>query len=345
MSQTFTALGSATNGAFPPRAIAAVLVGYLACAGDAGAAQSPGDAAKNYPSRPIRLIAQFVPGTTTDIIARFVGAKLTEAWGQQVVIDNRPGAGGTLGTELAARGVPDGYTLAMAPTGAFAIAPGLYPKLSYDPVRDFEPVIAIVNQAQTIIASPSAPMKSVRELVDMAKAKPGGINYASVGVGSGAHLAMEMFLYTARIKLNHVPFKGSPPAHMALLAGEIPLMVDGLPAALPQIKAGKLRGLAVTSVQRQVFLPEVPTIAESGYPGFDAIAWAGLVAPAKTPAPVLEKLNRELDRILKTSEARDVLAPNAFNVMGGTREQFGTFMRAEISKWTKIIKAANVQVE
>ena len=188
-------------------------------------------------------------------------------------------------------------------------------------------------------------MKSIRELVDMARAKPGALNYASVGVGSGAHLAMEMFLHTARIKLNHVPFKGSPPGHLALLAGEIPLMVDGLPAALPQIKGGKIRGLAVTSVQRQVFLPDVPTIAESGYPGFDAIAWAGLVAPAKAPAAVLDKLNSEIGRILKTPEARDLLAANAFNVVGGTRAQFGAVIKSEIAKWTKIIREANIQVE
>ncbi len=329
------------------RAIAAVLIGYLASAG--GAYGAPADAgtdlAKAYPSRPIRLIAQFLPGTTTDIIARLIGAKLTEAWGQQVVVDNRAGAGGTLGTELAARAAPDGYTLAMGAGGALAIAPGLYPKLAYDPVRDFAPVISIVTQSQAIFASPLSPVRTIRDLVETAKAKPGELNYASVGIGSGAHLAMEMFLYTAKIKLNHVPFKGSPPAYIALIAGEIPLMVDGLPAALPQIKAGKLRGLAVTTAQRQVFLPDVPTIAESGYPGFDYVAWTGLIAPAKVPAPILDKLNSEMNRILKTPEAKELLAANAFNVIGGTREEYGAFIQAEIVKFTKIIKEANIRIE
>ena len=316
----------------------------MACAGFASGAGAAADPA-NYPTRPVRLITQFPPGTTTDIVARFVGAKLTEAWGQQIVVDNRPGAGGQLGTDLAAKAVPDGYTLAMGPAGALAIAPGLYPKLPYDPQRDFEPIITIVNQAQVIVASPSAPVKSIKELVAAARAKPGALNYASVGVGSGSHLAMEMFLYTAKIKLNHVPFKGSPPAHIALLAGEIPLMVDGLPASLPQIKAGKIRGLAVTSLQRQVFLPDVPTVAESGYPGFDAIAWTGLIAPAKTPVHVLDRVNADINRILKTPEARDLLLSNAFNVVGGTREQARAFLKSEISKWTKIIKDANIQAE
>ena len=330
---------------FSARKISAVMAGFLFSALSAGATAASADGAAGYPSRPVRLITQFLPGTTTDIVARFVGAKLTEAWGQQIVVDNRPGAGGQLGTGLAAQALPDGYTLAMGPAGALAIAPGLYPKLPYDSIRDFEPIVTIVNQAQVIIASPSAPVKSIKELVASARAKPGGLNYASVGVGSGAHLVMEMFLHTAKIKLNHVPFKGSPPAHLALLAGEIPLMVDGLPAALPQIKAGKIRGLAVTSAQRQVFLPDVPTIAESGYPGFDAVAWTGLIAPARTPAPILDKLNAEINRVLKTSEARELLAANAFNVVGGSREQARAFLKAEIAKWTKIIREGNIKVE
>ena len=341
------AIRNTLAGIFSARAIFLALIASVAYVG--GASCAPADAgsdlAKNYPSRPIRLIAQFLPGTTTDIIARFIGAKLTEAWGQQVVVDNRPGAGGQLGTDLAAKAVPDGHTLAMGAAGALGIAPGLYPKLPYDPVRDFAPIISIVTQAQVIIASPLSQVRTIKELVEMAKAKPGALNYASVGVGSGAHLVMEMFTSAAKIKLNHIPFKGSPPAYIALFGGEIPLMMDGLPAALPQIKTGKLRGLAVSSIQRQVFLPDVPTIAESGYPGFDALAWTGLVAPAKAPAPILDKINGEVNRILKTAEAKELLASNAFNVIGGTREQYGKFIQAEIVKWTKIIKEANIKVE
>jgi tripartite-type tricarboxylate transporter receptor subunit TctC len=324
-------------------AVATLLAGSLAAPGVCVAADA--GAADKYPTRPIRLIAQFLPGTTTDIVARFIGSKLSDALGQQVVVDNRPGAGGTIGTDIAAKAMPDGYTLAMGAAGAIAIAPWLYPKLSYDPLRDLAPVSSIVTQAQVIFASPLSQVRSVKDLVEAAKAKPGAMNYASVGVGSGAHLAMEMFLHAAKVKLNHVPFKGSPPAYLALLAGEIPLMVDGLPAALPQIKAGKLRGLAVTSLHRQAFLPDVQTVAESGYPGFDVIAWTGLVAPAKTPAPILDKLNSEVNRIIKTPEARELLASNAFNVVGGTREEYAAFIKSEIAKFGRVIKEANIRLE
>jgi len=326
------------------RAISVLVTACLAVAtGTCGAADK--DGANAYPTRPIRLIAQSLPGTTTDIVARFAAAKLTEAFGQQVVVDNRPGAGGTVGTDIAAKAVPDGYTLAMGAAGALAIAPGLYPKLPYDPLRDFAPVISMVTQAQIIFASPLSQFRSIKDVIEGARSNSAGFNYASVGVGSGAHLAMEMFLHVANIKLNHVPFKGSPPAYLALIAGEIPLMVDGLPAALPQIKAGKLRGLAVTSLQRQVFLPDVPTVAESGFPGFDVIAWTGVIAPAKTPAPILDKLNGEFNKIIRTPEARELLAANAFNVVGGTREEYGAFVKSEIAKFTKVIRDANIRIE
>jgi len=303
------------------------------------------DPARDYPNRPIRLIAQFQPGTTTDIIARLFGAKLSETWGQQVVVDNRPGAGGTVGTDLAAKAAPDGYTLAMGASGALGVAPGLFPKLPYDPVRDFAPIVNIVTQAQVLVASPAFPARTVTDVISMAKAKPSELNYASVGPGTVTHLTMEMLESAARIKLNHVPFKGSPPAYIAMFSGEIQVMFDGMPAAIPQIKAGKLRAIAVSTLQRQVFLPDVPAVAESGLPGFEAVGWTGLIAPARTPAPILDKLNHEVNRILNTEDAKQLLAANAFNIAGGTRQQYAAFIKSEIVKWTKIIKDAGIRVE
>jgi len=317
---------------------ALAITGGMTCAAQVNPTQ-------DYPNRPIRLISQFQPGTTTDIIARLFGAKLSDAWGQQVIIDNRPGAGGTLGTDLAAKAAPDGYTLAMGASGALGVAPGLFPKLPYDPLRDFAPITNIVTQAQVLVASPAFPAKTVSDLISMAKAKPNELNYASVGLGTVTHLTMEMLESAAGIRLNHVPFKGSPPAYIAMLSGEIQVMFDGMPAAIPQIKAGKLRAIAVSTLQRQVFLPDVPSVAESGLSGFEAVGWTGLIAPAKTPAPILDKINREVNRILKTDDAKQLLAANAFNVAGGTRQQYADFIKSEIIKWSRIIKDARIRVE
>jgi tripartite-type tricarboxylate transporter receptor subunit TctC len=307
--------------------------------------RSGDDAAKDYPSRPVRIIAQFQPGTTTDIIARLIGQRLTEAWGQQVVIDNRAGAGGVVGTEIGAKATPDGYTLTMGVSGAFGIAPGLYAKLPYDVVRDFAPITNVVTQAQVLIASTAVPAKSVTEVVEMAKAKPGALNYASVGAGTATHLTMEMLQSFAKVRLNHIPFKGSPAAHIELIGGQVHFMFDGLPAALPQIRSGKLRGIAVSTAQRQQYAPDLPTVAQSGYPGFDAAGWAGLVAPAKTPAPILDKLNREMVRIINTPETRERLIGMGFNPVGDTRAQYAEFIKAEIAKWRRVVNDAGVKVE
>ena len=258
------------------------------------------NAQTEYPAKPIRLIVQFTPGTSTDIIGRLIGQKLGDAWGQPVVVENRPGAGAIIGTEAAAKAPADGYTLVMAVSSAFGINPGLVPNLPYDVMRDFALITNVVLTPQTLIVPANSPAKSVKELVALAKAKPGTLNYGSLGSGSTSHLTMELFRATAGIQITHVPYKGSPPAYTDLFSGNIQLMFDAVPAVIPHAKSGKLRALAVGSSTRSPFLPDVPTVAESGYPGFEAVGWIGLAAPAKTPEAVLNKINAEVVKILAT---------------------------------------------
>ena len=301
--------------------------------------------AQDYPSRPIRIIAQFQPGTSTDILARVIGAKLTETWGQQVVVDNRAGAGGLVGTELGAKAAPDGYTLTMAVSSAFGINPTLYSKLPYDAIRDFAPITNIALTPQTLVAYPGYAAKSVKALVALAKEKPGQVNYASLGSGSTSHLTMEMFRSAGGIQLNHIPYKGSPAAHAELFSGQIPVMFDAIPAVLPHVKSGRLRGLGIGAAKRSPFLPEVPTIAESGFPGFEAVGWIGIAAPAKTPAPVLDKLNAEIVRIINSPEMKERLATLAFTPVGDPREQFARFIKSEIAKWGEAVRASGAKAE
>jgi tripartite-type tricarboxylate transporter receptor subunit TctC len=301
--------------------------------------------AQTYPSRPIRIIAQFQPGTSTDILARVVAQKLTESWGQQVVVDNRPGAGAVIGTEIGARAAPDGYTLTMGVSSAFGINPTLYSKLPYDAVRDFAPISNIALTPQTLVASPSFAAKTVKELVAAAKAKAGGLNYASLGGGSTSHLTMEMFKSAAGIQLAHVPYKGSPAAHADVMTGQVPIMFDAIPAVLPHVKSGKLRGLGIGTLKRSPFLPELPTIAESGYPGFEAVGWIGIVAPAKTPEAVLDKLNAEIVRMLQQPDVKQRLDALAFTPVGGTRTEFAAFIKSEIAKWGKAVKESGAKAD
>ncbi len=298
-----------------------------------------------YPNRPIRIIAQFTPGTSTDVMARVVAQRLSASFNQQVIVENRPGAGAVLGTEIAARATPDGYTLVAAVSSAFGINPTLYAKLPYDAVKDFDPIINLALTPQTLVASPSAPFKSVKELVAYARDKPGTINYASLGAGSTSHLTTEMFRSAAGIKINHIPFKGSGDAHTQIMGGQIPVMHDAIPATLQHIKSGKLRGLGIATLKRSPFLPDLPTIAESGYPGFEAVGWIGLAAPAHTPAAVLDKLNAELNRMLNDAEVKERLNTLAFTPVGGTRKAFGDYMKAEIAKWGKAVKESGARVD
>jgi tripartite-type tricarboxylate transporter receptor subunit TctC len=299
--------------------------------------------AQQYPSRPIRIIVQFTPGTSTDVMARVAAQRLSASFQQQVIVDNRPGAGAVLGTDIAAKATPDGHTLVMAVSSAFGINPTLYTRIPYDAIRDFDPIINLALTPQTLVASVSAPFKTLQEFVAYAKDKP--VNYASLGSGSTSHLTTEMFRAVAGIKLNHVPFKGSADAHTQLMGGQIPIMHDAIPATLPHIKSGKLRGLGLGTRKRSPFLPDLPTIAEAGYPGFEAVGWIGMAAPAKTPVPVLDKLNSELNRMLNDAEVKERLNTLAFSPVGGTRKEFGDYMKSEIAKWGKTVKESGARVD
>ena len=301
--------------------------------------------AQDYPVRPIRIIAQFTPGTSTDILARIVAQKMGEHWGQQVIVDNRPGAGGIVGTEMGAKATADGYTLTMAVSSAFGINPTLYPNTSYNVLRDFAPISNLGLTPQTLVANPASAFKSVKDFVAAAKDKPGQINFASLGNGSTSHLSMEMFRAAADIKINHVPFKGSAEAHTALIGGQIPGMFDAIPATLPHIKSGRLRGLGIATLKRSQFLPELPTIAESGYAGFEAVGWIGIAAPAKTPASILDKLNAEMVKIINQPDVQERLATLAFTPVGDSRAQFAAYMKSEIAKWGKAVKDSGAKAD
>ncbi len=301
--------------------------------------------ASEYPAKPIRIIAQFTPGTSTDILARIIAQKMSQDWGQQVVVDNRPGAGGVVGTEMGAKANPDGYTLTMAVSSAFGINPTLYAKLPYDAIKDFAPISTLGLTPQTLVVNPSTPYKTVKEFVAAAKDKPGQINYASLGNGSTSHLTMEMFRATTDIKINHVPFKGSAEAHTQLIGGQIPVMFDAIPATLPHIKSGRLRGLGIATLKRSQFLPDLPTIAESGYAGFEAVGWIGIAAPAKTPTAILDKLNAEMVKIINEPDVKERLATLAFTPVGDTRAQFAAYIKSEIAKWGKAVKDSGAKAD
>jgi tripartite-type tricarboxylate transporter receptor subunit TctC len=302
-------------------------------------------AAAEYPVKPIRIIVQFGPGTSTDILARLVAQQLTEALGKQVVVDNRPGAGAVIGTEIGARAAPDGYTLTMAVSSAFGINPSLYKKLPYDAVKDFAPITNLATVAQTLVCNPTFAAKTVQELVALAKQKPGELAYGSLGSGTTSHLTMEMFRAAAGIRLNHIPFKGSGEAHAQIMGGQVPFMFDAMPAVQAHIRAGRLRGLAVSTRTRSPFLPELPTVAESGYPEFEAVGWIGIAAPAGTPVKILDLLHRQITAMLAKPEVKERLAQLAFAPVGDSREAFAAFIRSEIAKWGRAVKESGAKVE
>ena len=292
--------------------------------------------AQPYPTKPVKIIVPFTAGSATDILARLVGDQLSRALGQPFVIDNKPGAGGIVGTQAAKDAAPDGYTLIAAGSGPFGINPGVYKSLPYDPVRDFEPIGNVALTPQAIVVGAQSPYKSIKDLVAAAKAKPGELSFASLGNGSTSHLTMEAFQQAAGIKLNHIPFKGSSDAQSQIIGGNVVMMSDTVPGLLTQVKGGKLRALGVAIPQRSPFMPDVPTLAEQGYPGFESVGWIGLAAPAKTPVAILDKLNGELRRMLQDPAVREKMAQLAFTPVGDTRAQFGAFMKGEIAKWSKV---------
>ena len=304
------------------------------------AAQAPA-----YPTKPIRIVVPFPPGGATDILAREVAQKLNEAWGQQVIVDNRPGAGGNIGSELVAKAAPDGYTLEMGTVGTHAINASLYAKMPYDNVKDFVPIILVAGVPNVLEVNPSLPVNSVAELIAYAKANPGKLNFASSGNGTSIHLSGELFKAMAGVEMTHVPYKGSAPALQDLIAGQVQLMFDNLPPSLPQIKAGKLRALAVTSSVRAPALPDVPTVAEAGLPGFEASSWFGLLAPAGTSPAIVAKINAEVAKWLATPEAKENLSKQGANAAGGTPEDFASHIAAETAKWAKVVKESGAKID
>ena len=301
--------------------------------------------AQNYPTKPIRLIAPFPPGGSTDLLARVIAQKLTEAWGQQVIVENRGGAGGTIGVELAARAAPDGYTLVMGHVGTFGANPTLYPKLPYDAIKDFAPITLLAMVPNGMVVHPALPVRTVRDLLAIARAKPGQVLYGSGGSGSAAHLAMVYFELLAKVKLTHIPYKGTGPAIYDLIAGQTSTMITGMAALMPHIKSGKLRSIAVGTAKRLAVLPEVPTISEAGVPGYEATQWYGILAPAATPRDLVMKLNAEMVKALRLPDVRERLAGDGVAPVGNTPAEFAAHIKAEIARWAPVVKASGAKPE
>ena len=320
---------------------AVLLSALIAAHAPEAGAQAP---AAKYPARQIRVIVPFAAGGPTDAMARAIGQKLTEAWSQPVVIDNRPGAGGNIGTEIAAKAPADGYTLFMG-TVANAINHSLFVKLPFDFQHDFAPVTQNYITGLILAVHPSLPVKSVKELVALAKARPGALAYSSSGVGGTPHLSGELFSALAGVKMVHVPYKGSAPAMADLLGGQIQLTFDNMLTVLPQVKAGRLRGLAVTLPARSILAPELPTIAESGLAGFEVKSWNGVVVPTGTPKDIITRLNTEIVRILRDPGLRERFLQQGVELVPSTPEEFGAFIRQDIAKWAKVIQLSGARAE
>jgi tripartite-type tricarboxylate transporter receptor subunit TctC len=307
------------------------------------AAQVSPAAAQNYPTRAVRLIAHSTPGGTSDILGRLVAHKLTESLGQQVVVENRAGASGIIGVEVAAKSAPDGYTLLITQT-SIAINPSMFAKLPYNALRDFAPITQLVAAANLLVVHPSVPARSVKEFIALAKAKPGSLVNGSPGQGTSPHLSAELFKIMAGIKLDHIQYKGAGQAMLSLLAGEIPVMFTTPPTAMPYLKADRLRPLGATTLTRVEVLPEVPTIAET-LPGYESVQWFGMLVPAGTPRPIVERLHQDIVRGLRAPDMKEKLTGLGLNAVGSTPEQFGTYMKSETDKWAKVIKSMGIKPE
>ena len=300
-------------------------------------------AERAYPTKPIRLISAYAPGGGNDTVARAIGQRLTEAYGQQVIVDNRPGANGLVACEITAKAPPDGYTLLMASIASHAINPALYPKIPYDPIRDFAPVSLLGTTANILVVPPATPARNVKELVAYAKSKP-GLTYGSNGIGSSQHLAGALFGSTFGLNLTHVPYKGTGPMTNDLLAGQIAMSFGNSVGVLPHVKSKRLVALAVTSLKRQPVLPDTPTVAELA-PGFEATSWWGIVAPRATPAPIVESLNREIVNALALPETKSFMNGLGAEPHGTTPQQFAAFIRTELEKWSKVVKESGAKAE
>ncbi len=315
---------------------AVLLLGALAAAAPARGA------AADYPAKPIRLISPFAPGGGATLVARVLEQELTAAWGQPVIVDNRPGAGGAIGTEIAARALPDGYTLVMATASTVVIRP-LMEKTPFDPVKDFVPIAHVTTVPLILVVHPSVPAKSVKELAALARVPGARVNFASSGEGTISHLAAELFKGSTGASLAHIPYRGGGQAIIDLIAGHVQTGFVNILEALPQVRAGRLRALGVTSASRSPAVPDVPTIAEAGVPGYEVIQWSGVLGPAGMPQPIVAKLNAEIERILARPQVRERFANDGAQPGGGPAEQFGAFIRSEIAKWKKVIRAAGIK--
>jgi len=301
--------------------------------------------AQIYPSKTVRWIVPLPPGGSTDLISRLLAQKLSEMWRVQVVVENRVGAAGTIGLAAAAKSPPDGYTIALGQTSNLAVAPGLYPKLGYDPLKDLEPVTQVVSTPMLLVSHPSLPARSVRGLIVLARSQPNAITYASGGSGGQTHLPMELFAKTAGVKMVHVPYKGIGPSVVALVSGEVATGLSSIPPVLPHVKSGKLRALGITSARRYKGLPEVPTMAEDGVPGYDVSVWYGVVMPGGTPKEIVTRVHADVVRILAQPDVNERLTADAGEVVAGTPEAFGAYIRSELARWTKVIAQTGAKVD
>jgi tripartite-type tricarboxylate transporter receptor subunit TctC len=317
----------------------------LACVALCAAAAAPAALAQTYPVKPIRIIIAQAPGSATDVVARTISNRLQEALGQPLLIDARPGAGGTLGTDIAAKAAPDGYNLFMANNSTHGSNPALYAKLPYDAVKDFAPIIFAAATPYVLSVHPSMPVTTVKQLIALAKARPGQINYASAGNGSTHHLSGELMKSMAGIDIVHVPYKGTTPALTGLLGGEVSIMFATITGVQPHVKAGRIKALAVTTPKPSEMMPGVPTMSEAALPGFEMLSWFGLLAPAATPRPIVNRLNAEMAKTLALPDVRAALQAQGLETRGGTPDQFGDYIKGEIAKITKIARTAGVKAE
>jgi tripartite-type tricarboxylate transporter receptor subunit TctC len=305
----------------------------------------PANAQQQYPTRPIRLVVPFPPGGFSDVYSRILATEMAKTFNQSVVVDNRPGGGGNIATDMVAKTAPDGYTLVMGTIGTHAINATLFPKLPYDPIKDFVPVAFVVDADGLLVVHPSVPARSVKELIDVAKSKPGGLNYASAGPGTTSHLAAEIFKAQTQTFITHIPYKGNVPALQDVVGGQVQLSFATLATVLPHVKAGRLRALGVLGSQRSSALPDVPTIAEQGVPGFNVGNWTAMYAPAGTPQAVVDKLNAEVNRIMKLPEVQKRMLDDGMRAVAMTPAEFGNFTKAEVARWGAVVKRANVTAE
>jgi len=300
--------------------------------------------AQSYPERPIRIIVPFAPGGSSDVLARSIGQKLTEMWGQQVIVDNRPGASGNIGAGEAARSEPDGYTLLLVDVGTITISPSIFPQLGYDPAG-FAPITMVAVSPHALVVNPSVPVSSVQELIAYGKANPGKLNYASAGIGTAVHLAGEQFQEMTGTTWTHVPYKGGAAALVGIVGGEVDLTLNGLLATLPHIKSGKLRALAVAGTKRASAMPDLPTVSEAGVPGFQSGSWQGLLAPGGTPKEIVTKLHDGVVKVLNDPDMTKRLADQGAEVVGDTPEEFAAFIREDTTKWARLVKDKAIKVE